>query len=151
MGRILLSARRSNPDDCLCAWDAHFHIRMPTLIVNMGKISLFAWDAYFWGCLYSLDTSTHSSVPHTATVETSCLRYCSTNVKLHILVKARPSTPSSWPLSPTRLGIRPRDLGLPNKCTLGHCGLSTASRHKFASTSRHLLTTHSYDDTTALY
>ena len=30
-------------------------------------------------------------------------------------------------------GIRPRDLGLSNK----YCGLSAASRHKLASTSRH--------------
>ena len=34
------------------------------------------------------------------------LQYCSTNGKLRILVKAQPSTPSTWPLSPTRLGIR---------------------------------------------
>jgi len=27
--------------------DAHFHVGMSTLIVKMGKISLFAWDAYF--------------------------------------------------------------------------------------------------------
>ena len=43
---------------CLCVWDAHFHIRMPRLIVNMGKISLFAWDAYY-----------HSGMP-TFTVKT---------------------------------------------------------------------------------
>ena len=58
---------------------------------------------------------------------------CSTNDKLRILVKAQPSTRSTWPRSPTRLGIRPRDLGL----LLGHCGLSAASRHKLAFTSRH--------------
>ena len=35
---------------------------------------------------------------------------------MHILVnKAQPSTPSIWPLSPTRLGIWPQDLGLPNE------------------------------------
>ena len=52
-----------------------------------------------------------SSVPHTATVEMPCLQHCSTNSKLCILlVKAQPCTPSTWPLSPTRLGIRPRDL-----------------------------------------
>ena len=78
-----------------------------------------------------------SSVPHTATVEMSCLQHCSTNVKLCILVKAQPCAPSTWPLSPTRLGIRPRDLGLSNEYTLGHCGLFAASRHKLASTSRH--------------
>ena len=27
--------------------DAHFHIGMSTLIVNTGKISHFAWDAYY--------------------------------------------------------------------------------------------------------
>ena len=54
-------------------------------------------DAYFWGCLYSLDTgplcrcTTHSSVPHTATVEMPFLRHCSTNGKLRILVKAQPA------------------------------------------------------------
>ena len=49
-----------------------------------------------------------SSVPHTATVEMPCLQHCSTNSKLCILlVKAQPCTPSTWPLSPTRLGIRP--------------------------------------------
>ena len=70
--------------------------------------------------------------------------------KLRILVKAQPSTRSTWPRSPTRLGIRPRDQGLLNKYSLGHCGLSAASRHKLAFTSRHhaLLTA---TDTTALY
>ena len=50
----------------------------------------------------------------------------------------------------TRLGIRPRDLGLLYKYSLGHCGLSTAPRRKLAFTSRHyaLLTD---TDTTALY
>ena len=93
---------------------------------------------------------THSSVPHTATVDISFLQHCSTNGKLRIPVKAQPSTPSTWPLSPTRLGIRPRDLGLPNEYTLGHCGFSAASRHELASTSRQysLLTA---TDTTALY
>ena len=46
---------------------------------------------------------------------------CSTNDKLHILVKAQPSTRSTWPRSPTRLGIRLRDLGLLNKYSLGYC------------------------------
>ena len=59
---------------------------------------------------------------------------CSTNCKLRILVKAQPSAPSTWPLSPTRLDIGLRDLGLPNEYTLGHCGLSAASRHKLAFT-----------------
>ena len=50
----------------------------------------------------------------------------------------------------TRLGTRSQDLGLPIEYSLGHCGLSTASRHKLAFTSRHyaLLTA---TDTTALY
>ena len=94
---------------------------------------------------------THCSVPHTATVEMSCLQHnCSTNVKLRILVKAQPSTPSTWPLSPTRLGIRPRDLGLPNEDTLGHCGLSAVTRHELASTGRHYHYSQLHD-TTALY
>ena len=64
--------------------------------------------------------------------------------------KAQPSTRSTWPWSPTRLGIRPQDLGLLNKYSLGHCGLSAASRRKLAFTSRHyaLLTA---TDATALY
>ena len=87
---------------------------------------------------------------HAATVEMSCLRHCITNGKFCILVKAQPCTPSTWQLSPTRICIRPRDLGLSNEYTLGQCGLSAASRHKLASTSRHhaLLTA---TDTTALY
>ena len=66
-------------------------------------------------------------------------------------VKAQPSSRSTGPRSPnTRLGIRSQDLGLPNEYSLGHCGLSAASRHKLAFTSRHyaLLTA---TDTTALY
>ena len=67
-----------------------------------------------------------------------------------ILVKAQPGTRSSGPRSPTRLGIRSQDLGLPNEYSLGHCGLFAASRHKLAFTSRHyaLLTA---TDTTALH
>ena len=38
----------------------------------------------------------------------------------------------------------PLPLGLPNEYTPGHCGSSVASRYKLSSTSRHLLTTHSY-------
>ena len=65
--------------------------------------------------------------------------------KLRILVKAQPSTPSTWPLSPTRLGIGPQDLGLPNKYTLGHCGLSVASyQTQTCFRKQALLTTHSY-------
>ena len=73
-----------------------------------------------------------------------------TSDKLRILVKAQPSTRSTWPPSPTRLGIRPRDLGLLDKYSLGHCGLCAASRRKLAFTSKHytLLTA---TDTTALY
>ena len=77
------------------------------------------------------------SVPHTTTIQLPWVPECSTNDKLCVLVKAQPSTRSTWPRSPTRLGIRPRDLGLLNKYSLGHCGLSAASRHKFAFTSRH--------------
>ena len=45
-----------------------------------------------------------------------------------------------------RLGIWPRDLGLLNKYSLGHCGLCAASRRKLAFTSKHytLLTATDY-------
>ena len=55
----------------------------------------------------------------------------STNDKLRILVKAQPGTRSIWPRSPTKLGIQPWDLGLPNEYSLSQCG------HKFASKSRY--------------
>ena len=88
--------------------------------------------------------TTHSSVPHTTTVEKSCLQHCSTNGKLRILVQ--PITPSIWPLLPTRLDIRPPALSLPNEHTIGHCGLFSASRHRVAPTSRHYsLATHRYN------
>ena len=38
-----------------------------------------------------------------------------------IPVKSQPSTRSIWPRSPTRLGIRPQDVGLLYKYSLGHC------------------------------
>jgi len=61
-----------------------------------------------------------------------------------IFNKAQPSTPSTWPPSPTRLGIRPRDLGLYPRNTLSATWaflllLDTNLLHKQA-----LLTTHSY-------
>ena len=99
--------------------------------------------------LMSLNNSRFCSTHTTTTLQLSCLLQRSTNDILCILVKAQPSTPSTGPRSPTRLGIRSQDLGLPNEYSLGHCGLSAASRHKLAFTSRHftLLTA----DTTALY
>ena len=66
-----------------------------------------------------------------------CSAPLAANDKLCMLVKAQPSTQSTWPWSPTRLGIRPRDLVPLNKYSLGHCCLSAASRHKLAYTSRH--------------
>ena len=82
----------------------------------------------------------------------SVLLYCTliTTVISCILVKAWPSTRSIGPRSPTRLGIRSQDLGLPDEYSLGHCGLSSASTHKLAFTSRHyaLFTA---TDTAALY
>ena len=74
---------------------------------------------------------------HTQSLHHSCLHQCSTDNKLGILVEAQPSTQSIWPWSPTRLGIRPQYLGLHNKYNLGHYGISAASRHKLAFTSRH--------------
>ena len=44
--------------------------------------------------------------------------HCSTNDILCILVKTQPSTRSTGPWSPTRLGIRSQDLGLPNSTVL---------------------------------
>ena len=60
-----------------------------------------------------------------------------TNDILRILVKAQPSIQSTGPRSPTGLGIRSQDLGLPDEYSLGHCGLSAASRHKLVFTRRH--------------
>ena len=83
-------------------------------------------------------------------LQLSCIRQRCTNNILRILLKAQPSTRNTGPRSPTRLGIRSQDLGLPSEYSLGDCGLSAASRHKLAFTSRHyaLLTA---TDTTALY
>ena len=81
----------------------------------------------------------------------SFLLYCIvvTNDILRILVyKAQPSTQSTGPRSPTRLGIRSQDLSLPDEYS--HCGLSAACRHKVAFTRRvHALLTAT--DTTALH
>ena len=74
-------------------------------------------------------------------------RLCST---LHVLVKTQPSTRSTGPRSPTRLGIQSQDLALPNEYSLGHRGLSAASGHKLAFTRRHH-TLFTATDTTALY
>jgi len=59
-----------------------------------------------------LPLMSNSSLPHTTTVDISCVEHCSTNTRLRILVKAQTSTRSTWPLSPTRLGIPLRDLNV---------------------------------------
>ena len=99
--------------------------------------------------LMSLNNSRFCSTHKKSPLQLACLRQVSTNDILRILVKAQPSTRSTGPRPPTRLGIRSQDLGLPSEYSLGHCGLSAASRHKLAFTSRHytLLTA---TDTTAL-
>ena len=86
------------------------------------------------------DTSGLSYLPlsHDSWTTTIPLYDCYVWIYLRILVKAQPSTRSTGPRSPTRLGIRSQDLGLPNEYSLGHCGLSGASRHKLAFTSRHM-------------
>ena len=56
---------------------------------------------------------------------------------LRILVKAQPSTRSTGPRSPTRLGIQSQDLALPNEYSIGHRGISAASGRKLAFTTRH--------------
>ena len=87
---------------------------------------------------------------HTNTLQLPSLPRRTTNDILCILVKTQPSTRSTGPRSPTRLGIRLQDLSLPDEYSLGHCGLSAASTHKLAFTNKHytLLTA---TDTTALY
>ena len=80
--------------------------------------------------------TTHGSVPHTNTVQVSSLLHRTTNDILRILVKAQPNTRSAGPRSPTRLGIRSQDLGLPKEYSLAHCGLSAACRRKLAFTRR---------------
>ena len=86
----------------------------------------------------------HGSVPHTTAPQRSSLLHCNNNGILRILVKSQPSTQSTGPRSPTRLGIRSQDLGLPNEYSLGHHGRFAASRRKHYT----LLTA---TDTTALY
>ena len=92
----------------------------------------------------------HGSVSHTNILQLPSLLRHSTNDTVHILVKAQPGTQSTGPRSPTRLGIRSQDLGLPDEYSLGYHGLSAASGCKLAFTSKHytLLTA---TDTTALY
>ena len=51
--------------------------------------------------------TTHGSVPHTTTVQLSYVLVCSTNNKLHIPVKAQPSTRNTRPQSPAMLCMRP--------------------------------------------
>ena len=88
--------------------------------------------------------------PHTNVLQLSSLLHLSTNDILRILVKAQPSTRSTGPRSPTRLGIRSQDLGLPDGYSLGPCGLSAACRHKLAFT-RRLYALLTATDVTALY
>ena len=77
-----------------------------------------------------------NNVPHTSALQHSSLQHRNNNCISHILVKAQPSTRSTGPWSPTRLGIRLQDLGLPDEYSLGPCGLSPAFTHKLAFTSR---------------
>ena len=57
-----------------------------------GRGSFTTASAHCWPHLSPLCRyTTHSSVPHTATVEMAFLWHCSTNGKLHILVKAQPA------------------------------------------------------------
>ena len=81
-----------------------------------------------------LGKKTHGSVPHTKTLLLPSLLRCTNNEILRILVKAQPSTRSTGPRSPTRLGIRSQDLALPIKYSLGHRGLSAASGRKLTFT-----------------
>ena len=58
---------------------------------------------------------THGSVPHTNILQLSSLLQRATNDILPILVKAQSSTRSTGLRSPTVLGIRSQDLGLPDE------------------------------------
>ena len=125
--------------------NAHFKIFTACLregLIHEWKRALLAPPLPLMSLNNSWFCSTHKS-------SAACLSTAGYYI-LRILVKAQPSTRSTGPRPPTRLGIRSQDLGLPSEYSLGHCGLSAASRHKLAFTSRHyaLLTA---TDTTALH
>ena len=86
--------------------------------------------------------------PHTNTLQLSSLLHHSTNDILRIPSPALEAL--GHVRSPTRLGIRSQDLGLPDEYSLGHCGLSAACRHKLAFT-RRLYALLTATDVTALY
>ena len=147
LGSCLSTALKMDNLDCTKI-NAHFKKFTACLregLIHEWKQALLAPPLPLMSLNNSRLCSTHSH--HSAPLG---IAECSTNDKLHILVKAQPSTRSTWPWSPTRLGIQPQDLGLLNKYSLGHCGLSAVSRRKLAFTSRHytLLTA---TDNTALY
>ena len=79
------------------------------------------------------------------------LRHCSTNSKLRILVKTQPAPQAPDHCHQLGLAYGRENWVYPtNTYTLGHCGLSAASRHKLASTYRHYLLL-TATDMTALY
>ena len=108
------------------------------------------WKQALLAPLLTLISLNNSRLCSTHNHSSASLMDCSVKDRLHILVKAQPSTWSTGPRSPTGLGIRSQDLGLPDEYSVGHCGLSATSRHKLAFTRRYytLLTA---TDTTALY
>ena len=115
-----------------------------------GRGSFTTASAHCWPHLSPLCRyTTHSSVPHTATVEMAFLWHCSTNGKLHILVKAQPAPQAPGHCHQLGLAYGCETWVYPTNTLSATVVLSAASRHKLASTSRHhaLLTA---TDTTAL-
>ena len=87
--------------------------------------------------------TTHSSVPHTATVEMPFLRHCSTNGKLRVLVKAQPAPQAPGHCHQLGLAYGPRPWSIQRihsrPLWLFCCFQTQTCFHKQPS-----LTTHSY-------
>ena len=79
--------------------------------------------------------STHLPLSHPFCWHRTCTQACGDYLfcAVHCDVTKGACTLSTWTLSSTRLGIRLRDLSLLNEYTVGHCGLSAASRHSLLS------------------
>ena len=88
--------------------------------------------------------TTHSSVPHTATIEMACLRQCSTNGKLRILVNTQPAPQAPGHCHQLGLAYGRETWLYPTNTLSATVRLSAASRHKTCFHKQGLLTTHSY-------
>ena len=140
---IVWPARLSHKLDLFCSID-RFQFLFPVSSVHEWKCTLLAPPL-------PLMSVNNSQLCYTTRHNHGCVQQCSTNGKLCILVKAQHRTRSTWRLSPTSLGIRLQDLGLPmqqiHSRPLGP--FCCFYRHKLASTSRQysLLTAMSHDST----